>query len=161
MVILYPGTFDPITRGHQDLIRRGCRLCDKLIVAVAQSHSKGPLFSLEERVDMARAVVEEYGNVEVTVLEGLTVTFAEQVGADTLLRGLRAVSDFDYEFQLAGMNRKLNPEIETMFLTPDEKYSYVSSTLVREIARFGGDVSQFLHPDVLDAVLKKTRQSGK
>lgn len=154
MVILYPGTFDPITCGHFDLVRRGSRLCDKLIVAVAKSHSKNPLFGLEQRVDMARTVLAEFKNVEVTVLEGLTVDFASKVGADTLLRGLRAVSDFEYEFQLAGMNRKLSPDIETLFLTPDEKYSYVSSTLVREIARLGGDVSHFLHPTVLEALLE-------
>ncbi len=159
MVILYPGTFDPITCGHFDLVRRGSRLCDKLIVAVAGSHSKNPLFSLEQRVDMARTVLAEFKNVEVTVLEGLTVNFAAEVGADTLLRGLRAVSDFEYEFQLAGMNRKLSPEIETLFLTPDEKYSYVSSTLVREIAKLGGDVSHFLHPAVFDALQQVNAQT--
>lgn len=152
---MYPGSFDPITWGHIDLVRRAAGLCDKLMVGVAKNHSKAHVFNLDERMALSRAVFDEIGNVEVTPLDGLTVEAANRLGADTLLRGLRAVSDFEYEFQMAAMNRKLNPEVETLFLMPDEKYSYVSSSLVREIARLGGDVSHFLHPLVHDALLEK------
>ncbi len=152
MIVLYPGTFDPITHGHTDIVRRASNLASRVIVAVGSSGSKSPYFSLQQRVEMARHVLRELDNVEVCELEGLTVEFARKKGANTILRGLRVVSDFDYEFQLAGMNRKLAPDIETFFLTPDEKYAYLSSTLVREIARLGGDMSPFVDETVCAAL---------
>lgn len=144
---IYPGTFDPITKGHMDLIRRSCGLFDRVIVAVAASSEKGPMFTLQQRMDLVNAVTEQT-NVAVMPLQGLLVQFAQEHKARVIIRGLRAVSDFDYEFQLAGMNRKLAPDVETLFLTPDEKYSYISSSLVREIASLGGDVSEFVHEKV-------------
>ncbi|MEJ5211707.1 MAG: pantetheine-phosphate adenylyltransferase [Burkholderiales bacterium] len=144
--IVYPGSFDPITRGHEDLVRRAARLFDEVIVGVAESPNKRPFFSLEERVDMARAALAEVPGVRVLGFSGLLMKFMEEQGATVVLRGLRAVSDFEYELQLAGMNRKLNPAVETLFLTPSEQYMFVSASLVREIARLGGDVSEFVHP---------------
>lgn len=144
--IVYPGSFDPITRGHEDLVRRAARLFDEVIVGVAESPNKRPFFSLEERVDMARAALAEVPGVSVLGFSGLLMKFMEEQGATVVLRGLRAVSDFEYELQLAGMNRKLNPAVETLFLTPSEQYMFVSASLVREIARLGGDVSEFVHP---------------
>jgi pantetheine-phosphate adenylyltransferase len=149
---IYPGTFDPITNGHSDLISRAAALFDKVIVAVATSAGKGPRFSLEQRVDLARQVLANIGNVEIIAFDSLLVDVARQCQADVILRGLRAVSDFEYEFQLAGMNRRLAPEVETMFLTPAEKFAYISSSLVREIAALGGDVSEFVHPVVVEAL---------
>lgn len=144
--IVYPGSFDPITRGHEDLVRRAVRLFDEVVVAIAESPSKQPCFSLEERVDLARQVLADLPQVKVVGFSGLLMKFLEEQGATIVLRGLRAVSDFEYELQLAGMNRKLNPEVETLFLTPSEQYMFVSASLVREIARLGGDVSEFVHP---------------
>ncbi len=149
---IYPGTFDPITNGHLDLVRRGSRLFDRLIVAIADSGSKGPTFSLEERIDLAKAALMDLDNVEVVGFSILLAQFARDVGAKVLLRGLRAVSDFEYEFQLASMNRRLVPEVETMFLTPAEKYSFISASLVKEVARLGGNVKDFVHPVVLEAL---------
>ncbi|WP_455204159.1 pantetheine-phosphate adenylyltransferase [Kaarinaea lacus] len=146
---IYPGTFDPITKGHTDLVKRATHLFDRVIVAVAASPGKEPVFSLEERLTMANDALQGTENVDIMPLQGLLVDFARQQNARAILRGLRAVSDFDYEFQLAGMNRKLAPEIETFFLTPDEKYTYISSSLVREIAALGGDVSAFVHKNVM------------
>lgn len=146
---IYPGTFDPITKGHADLVKRATHLFDRVIVAVAASPGKEPVFSLEERLTMANDALRGTENVDIMPLQGLLVEFARQQNARAILRGLRAVSDFDYEFQLAGMNRKLAPEIETFFLTPDEKYTYISSSLVREIAALGGDVSAFVHKNVM------------
>ncbi len=143
-ICVYPGTFDPITNGHVDLIKRGARLFSRLIVAVAESPAKGPAFSLEQRLEFARLATAEFGNVEVMGFNILLARFMREVGAGVLLRGLRAVSDFEYEFQLASMNRRLNPEVETLFLTPAEQYSFISSSLVREVARLGGDVSDFV-----------------
>jgi len=155
---LYPGTFDPITNGHHDLVRRAARLFDKVVVAIAANPGKAPAFSLEQRVAMARAVLTDVPNVEVTGFAVLTVDFARQHGIQVILRGLRAVSDFEFEFQLATMNRHLGAgEVETMFLTPAEQYTFVSSSLVREIAALGGDVSSFVHPTVL-AELQKRRK---
>lgn len=151
---IYPGTFDPITKGHTDLIKRATKLFDKVIVAVAANPSKKPVFSLQERFGMAEKVMAGIDRVEVLALSGLLVEFARQYKAAAIIRGLRAVSDFDYEFQLAGMNRKLAPEVETLFLTPDEKFTYISSSLVREIAALGGDVSEFVHENVM-AELKR------
>ena len=152
MIVLYPGTFDPVTHGHTDLIRRATRLCDKVIVGVAESRGKEPCFPVKLRVAMLRAAVSDIERIEVCSFTGLTVDFAKNSGANAILRGLRAVSDFEYEFQLASMNRNLSPEIETIFLTPSEQYAFVSSSLVREIAALGGDVSHFVDPDVTKAL---------
>ncbi|PWV64531.1 pantetheine-phosphate adenylyltransferase [Plasticicumulans acidivorans] len=156
---LYPGTFDPLTNGHQDLIERGARMFDRLIVAVAANPGKGPMFSLEERVEHVREVVGHLPNVDVMGFDILLVNFAKQLGVNVILRGLRAVSDFEYEFQLASMNRRLHPAIETVFLTPAEQYSFISSTLVREVAKFGGDVSAFVSPIVDRALAEKLLRS--
>lgn len=144
--IVYPGSFDPITRGHEDLVRRAATLFDEVIVAVAESPVKKPVFSLEERVDMAREVLADLPRVRVVGFSGLLIRFLAEQDARVVLRGLRAVSDFEYELQLAGMNRRLDPEVETLFLTPSEQYMFISASLVREIARLGGDVSEFVHP---------------
>lgn len=150
--VLYPGTFDPITKGHTDLIERASRLFDQVVIAVAASPKKNPLFPLEQRVALAQEVTKHLPNVEVMGFSGLLAGFARTQQANVLLRGLRAVSDFEYEFQLANMNRQLAPEVESLFLTPSEKYSYISSTLVREIASLDGDVSKFVHPAVEQAL---------
>ena len=155
MKVVYPGTFDPFTRGHEDLVRRAARLFDDVVVAIADSAAKQPFFPASERIDMAREVLRPYANVEVLGFSSLLMEFVKAQGASVILRGLRAVSDFEYEFQMAGMNRNLYPEIETLFLTPDEKYMFVSATIVREIARFGGDVSKFVHPVVSEGLRRK------
>ncbi|MCG6964923.1 MAG: pantetheine-phosphate adenylyltransferase [Chromatiaceae bacterium] len=147
-IAVYPGTFDPITNGHSDLVLRAARLFDRVVVAVAKDTGKNPVCGIDERVDLARLALEGIDNVEVVPFEGLLVDFCRRYGAGIVIRGLRAVSDFEYEFQLASMNRRLAPEIETIFMTPAEQYSFISSTLVREIARLGGDVSEFVHPEV-------------
>jgi len=149
---IYPGTFDPVTNGHTDLIERATHLFDKVIVAVASATSKSPVFNLEERVALATEVLSPIKNVEVCGFEILLVDFMKQKDATVILRGLRAVSDFEYEFQLASMNRHLSDKIETVFLTPAEQYTFISSSLVREIARLGGDVSQFVNPKVVAAL---------
>lgn len=146
---VYPGTFDPITNGHTDLIERASRLFDKVIVAIAANPSKKPAFTLDERVKMAKTVTAHLSNVSIVGFDSLLVHFVRDNDAQVILRGLRAVSDFDYEFQLAGMNRRLDRDIETIFLTPAEKYAYISSSLVREIAALGGDVSEFVHRQVM------------
>jgi pantetheine-phosphate adenylyltransferase len=146
--VVYPGTFDPLTRGHEDLARRAAKLFDRVVIGVADSESKRPLFTVAERVDMARDVLAPLRNVEVVAFSSLLMDFVLGQGAGAILRGLRAASDFEYEFQMAGMNRILYPDVETLFLTPSEQYMFVSATIVREIARFGGDVSQFVHPAV-------------
>jgi pantetheine-phosphate adenylyltransferase len=156
-IAIYPGTFDPITNGHTDLIQRACRLFDTVVVAIAAGSSKTPLFSLEERVALARTVLADCDNVEVCGFDKLLVDFMRDKGAQVIVRGLRAVSDFEYEFQLASMNRHLYPEAETVFLTPAEQYAFISSSLVREIARLGGDVSAFVHPGVVAALNKRIR----
>ena len=151
---IYPGTFDPITNGHSDLIERATRLFDRTIVAVAASSKKSPRFNLDERIALAQGVLADLNGVEVVGFDNLLADFARQQEVNVILRGLRAVSDFEYEFQLAGMNRKLAPEIETMFLTPAEEYTFISSSLVREVSSLGGDVSQFVHP-MVDAALRQ------
>ena len=151
-IAIYPGTFDPITNGHTDLIHRAAKLFDKVIVAVAASTGKRPRFSLEQRVDLANKVLSHLDRVEIIEFDTLLVDFTRQCKADVILRGLRAVSDFEYEFQLAGMNRRLAPEVETMFLTPAEQFAYISSSLVKEIAALGGNVSEFVHPLVVEAL---------
>lgn len=145
---MYPGTFDPITRGHEDLVRRAAVLFDEVVIAIAASPEKTPLFALDERVALAREVLDSIPGVSVTGYEGLTVDFAREHNLRAILRGLRAVSDFEYEFQLATMNRHLTDQVETIFLTPTEHFTFVSSSLVREIAKLGGDVSSFVHPNV-------------
>jgi pantetheine-phosphate adenylyltransferase len=145
---VYPGTFDPITRGHEDLVRRATRLFDHVVVAVASSR-KSAVFSVDERVEMAREVLAGYSNVEVVGFSGLLMDFLRAHGARIIVRGLRAASDFEYEFQMAGMNRNLYPDVETVFLTPGEQYMFVSATMVREIALLGGDVSPFVNPLIL------------
>jgi len=153
--VIYPGTFDPLTLGHEDLVRRAARIFDHVQVAVADSQSKRPCFTPDERVALAREVLAVYPNVSVTRFSGLLTDFARKQGANVILRGLRAVSDFEYEFQLAGMNRNLHPDLETLFLTPSEQYLFISATLVREIALFGGDVSKFVHPLVAGRLAAK------
>ena len=152
---VYPGTFDPITLGHEDIVHRAAHLFDKVIVAVAGSTNKRTLFSLDERVALAESVFKDSENVKVVGFSGLLMKFVNDQGAQMVLRGLRAASDFEYEFQLAGMNRKLYPKLETLFLTPAEQYMFVSSTLVREVAMLDGDVAQFVSPSVKAAILNK------
>lgn len=153
---MYPGTFDPITLGHEDLVRRAAVLFDSVVVAIASNTgSKTPMFTADERVDMARAALADLVNVEVARYDGLTVDFARAHGLRVIVRGLRAVSDFEYEFQLANMNRHLTDEVETAFLTPTEKYTFISSSLVREVAELGGDVSEFVSPKVGKALLER------
>jgi len=149
---MYPGTFDPITNGHYDLLRRAAGIFERVVVAVAANPGKAPLFTLEQRVDLARKVLGDLRNVEVTGYTGLTVDFARQHGLRVVVRGLRAVSDFEFEFQLATMSRHLSDEVDYVFLTPTEQFNFISSTLVREIASFNGDVSQFVHPLVATAL---------
>ena len=157
---MYPGTFDPITLGHEDLVRRAARLYKKVVVAIAANPgSKEPMFTFEERVALAREALCDLDNVEVAGYEGLTVDFAREHGLAVIIRGLRAVSDFEYEFQLANMNRHLTDEVETVFLTPTEKYTFISSSLVREVACLGGDVTEFVSPKVKDALLERCGQT--
>jgi pantetheine-phosphate adenylyltransferase len=149
---MYPGTFDPITNGHQDLVRRAARLFDRVVVAIAASPGKTPLFSLDERIALAGEVLGDLDNVKIEGYEGLTVEHARSHGLGVVIRGLRAVSDFEYEFQLANMNRHLARDVETVFLTPAEQFTFISSSLVREVASLGGDVSEFVHPSVGEAL---------
>jgi pantetheine-phosphate adenylyltransferase len=155
---VYPGTFDPITNGHTDLVRRAASIFERVIVAIAANPNKAPLFPLEKRVSLARQVLAEIHNVEVMGYSGLTVDFAKQQSANVIVRGLRAVSDFEFEFQLANMSRHLSREVESVFLTPQEQFTFISSTLVREIAVLGGDVNEFVHP-IVAAELKKQRRA--
>jgi len=152
---MYPGTFDPFTNGHNDLVRRACRIFEHVVVAIAANPGKTPLFTLEQRVDLARRVLADVPNVEVRGYTGLTVDFARQQGLNVIMRGLRAVSDFEFEFQLATMSRHLNGEVETVFLTPTEQFNFISSTLIREIASLGGKVGEFVHPIVAEALQNK------
>jgi pantetheine-phosphate adenylyltransferase len=158
--VVYPGTFDPFTKGHEDLVRRAAKLFDRVVVGIADSESKRPMFTAAERIAMAREVLADYPNVEVMGFSGLLMDFVHSIGANVIVRGLRAVSDFEYEFQMAGMNRNLYPEVETLFLTPAEQYLFMSATIVREIARFGGNVSSFVHP-VVAARLKAKVTAAK
>ncbi len=157
---IYPGTFDPLTRGHEDLVRRAVKLFDTVVVAVADSRGKTPIFAPDERIAIAREVLGHYRNVEVVGFSGLLVAFVQQQKADVVIRGLRAVSDFEYEFQMAGMNRHLMPEVETIFMTPTDQYQFISGTLVREIALLGGDVSKFVAPQVQAWLDRKLVQLG-
>ena len=161
IIAVYPGTFDPMTLGHEDVVRRAAQLFSKVIVAVAAGHHKKALFSLEERLDMARASVKRFSNVEVETFSGLMRDFMLARNGKAMVRGLRAVTDFDYEFQLAGMNRTLMPDVETVFLTPSDKYQFISSTFVREIALLGGEVDKFVSPTVLERLMAKVRSLAK
>ena len=152
---VYPGTFDPMTLGHEDLMRRASQLFDKLLLAVAVGHHKRTMFTIDERLDIAREIAKPYGNIEVVAFRGLLCDFVVGNGGNVVVRGLRAVSDFEYEFQMAGMNRQLMPEVETLFLTPSDQYQFVSGTFVREIATLGGDVSKFVAPLVLDRLKER------
>jgi pantetheine-phosphate adenylyltransferase len=154
-VAVYPGTFDPLTRGHEDLVRRAAKLFKRVVVGIAASQSKRPFFSLEERVDIARELLASYPNVEVHGFDCLLMDFLRTQHASVIVRGLRAVSDFEYEFQMAGMNRNLYPDVETVFLTPGEQYMFISATMVREIASLGGDVSKFVQPQVVKRLADK------
>lgn len=157
-VALYPGTFDPLTNGHIDIVRRAVKLYDKLVIGIARNEDKRPLFSLDERVEMARDLTREYTGetvIEVRPFSGLLMHFAEEVGAGAIVRGLRAVSDFEYEFQMVGMNQRLNPDIETVFLMADPRHQAIASRLVKEIARLGGDITAFVPPAVKSRVLER------
>jgi pantetheine-phosphate adenylyltransferase len=157
---MYPGTFDPITLGHEDLVRRAASLYDRVVVAIAaHPGTKAPMFTFDERVELAKNALNDIDNVEVAGYRGLTVDFAVEHGLRVIIRGLRAVSDFEYEFQLANMNRHLTEEVETVFLTPTEKYTFISSSLVREVATLGGDVSEFVSPKVKSALMERCGRS--
>ncbi|MGE0557482.1 MAG: pantetheine-phosphate adenylyltransferase [Burkholderiales bacterium] len=157
---VYPGTFDPITLGHEDLVRRAARLFDHVVLAVADSRTKHPMFALAERIDMARDALGDVKNVSVTGFSGLLMNFVREHKAGVVLRGVRAVSDFDYEFQLAGMNRKMYPEVETVFMTPGEEHMFLSATLVREISVLGGDVSKFVSQPIAQRLKSKIKELG-
>ena len=156
MIAVYPGTFDPLTNGHTDLIRRAEQLFEKIIVGIAVVSGKEAFFSIDERVNRAKEVLADHGRVQVLAFDGLLVNFARECDAKVILRGLRAMSDFEYEFQLAGMNRTLAPELESVFMTPSEKYAFLSSSLVRQVASLGGDISAFVAPQVARAMLART-----
>jgi pantetheine-phosphate adenylyltransferase len=159
LTAVYPGTFDPMTLGHEDLMRRASRLFDRLVLAVAAGHHKRTMFTIAERLEMAREIARPYPNIEVMAFRGLLSHFVTEVGGKVVVRGLRAVSDFEYEFQMAGMNRQLMPEVETVFMTPGDHYQFVSGTFVREIANLGGDVSKFVAPSVLARLSERVSQS--
>ncbi len=152
---VYPGTFDPLTRGHEDIVRRAASIFSRVVIAVAANPNKAPMFNVDERVELARGVLAELPNVEITGYSGLTVHFARKHDPAVIVRGLRAVSDFEFEFQLASMGRHLQPDVETVFMVPKEKFTFISSTLVREIATLGGDISAFVHPLVVAAFKRK------
>ena len=158
--VVYPGTFDPFTRGHEDLVRRAARLFDRVVIGIADSESKRPFFTAAERIEMTREVLAPFANVEVRSFSGLLMDFVLAQEARVVMRGLRAVSDFEYEFQMAGMNRNLYPDVETLFLTPAEQYTFISSTIVREIAKFGGNVSGFVDPIVETRMRAKVAELG-
>jgi pantetheine-phosphate adenylyltransferase len=159
-VAVYPGTFDPLTSGHEDLVKRASSLFERVIIGVAESRSKRPMFSLAERVEIAREVLTGYPNIEIHGFDCLLMDFMRQHGASVIMRGLRAVSDFEYEFQMAGMNRNLYPDVETVFLTPSDQYMFVSATMVREIASLGGDVSKFVPAQVQQRLVTKFCQGN-
>jgi pantetheine-phosphate adenylyltransferase len=160
VIAVYPGTFDPLTRGHEDLVRRAANIFDKLVVGVADSRNKKPFFTAVERVEIAREVLSHYPNVQVEGFSGLLKDFVRTHKARVIVRGLRAVSDFEYEFQMSGMNRYLLPDVETLFMTPTEQYQFISGTLVREIAQLGGDISKFVFPSVEKWLIAKVQQMG-
>ena len=155
VIALYPGTFDPITLGHEDIVRRAARMFDQVVVAVASAHHKKTMFTLEERLSLTREALQDCPNVQIKTFDGLVIDFAASLGATTMVRGIRSMTDFDYEFQLAGMNRRLAPKIDTVFLNTLDVYQCISSTLVREVNNLGGDVTQFVSPSVLRFMLLK------
>lgn len=159
-VAVYPGSFDPVTLGHYDIIVRSAQIMDRLVIGVLHNGAKHPLFSIEERVEMLKSVTADLANVEIQCFDGLTIEFARQNHANVMIRGLRAVTDFEYELQLAQTNRVIAPEIDTMFLATSLKYSYLSSSIVKEIASLGGDISEFLHPQIAERVLAKYKSPG-
>jgi len=159
LIAVYPGTFDPMTLGHEDLMRRACGLFDRLLLAVAAGHHKRTMFTIDERIDIAKELAQQYKNVEVVAFRGLLRDFVVENGGKVVVRGLRAVSDFEYEFQMAGMNRQLMPEVETIFMTPSDQFQFVSGTFVREIATLGGDVSKFVAPSVLRRLQERLTHS--
>ena len=158
LIAVYPGTFDPMTLGHEDLMRRACGLFDKLLLAVAAGHHKRTMFTIDERIDIAKEIAQPYKNVDVIAFRGLLSDFVVGNGGRVVIRGLRAVSDFEYEFQMAGMNRQLMPDVETVFMTPSDQFQFVSGTFVREIASLGGDVSKFVAPSVLRRLKERVAQ---
>ncbi len=158
--LVFPGTFDPITKGHLDIITRSLHLCDHLYVAIAESSRKQPVFSIEERVELARLATTTFSNITVEAFDGLVVSYVEQKKAHAVIRGLRAFSDFEYELQMAMINRKLHPDIETLFLIPNEEYSYLTSSAIKELAIFGADVKQFVPPDVAASLLKRYKKTS-
>jgi len=158
---VYPGTFDPITRGHEDIVRRAAHIFDQVVVAIAANPNKAPTFAIEQRVELARGVLADIPNVEVIGYQGLTVEFARERNLSVIVRGLRAVSDFEFEFQLANMGRYLQPDIETVFMVPKEKFTFISSTLVREIATLGGDITPFVHPLVQQAFRERLERKAQ
>ena len=158
---IYPGSFDPVTRGHYDIICRSCKIVDKLIVGVLNNKAKMPLFSVEERVKMLKEVTKDLPNVEIIPFDGLLVDFAEQIGADVVIRGLRAITDFEYELQMAQTNRVLAPDVDTVFLTTSLEYAYVSSTIMKEVARFGGDLAKFAPPEIIQALHSKMQEQNE
>ncbi len=154
---IYPGTFDPITHGHTDIIRRSLRVFDKVVVAIAPNPGKHPLFTMKERLEMVNLVVKDLGQVQVATFEGLLVEYVERSGAHAIIRGLRAISDFEHEFQMALINRKLAKQVETVFLMPSEEYSYLSSTIIKDVAAHGGSLTEFLHPEVARRLQERVR----
>lgn len=159
-IAIYPGSFDPITKGHADIVKRAAAVFDKVIVAVSINSQKVPLFSIEERIELAKKVFVDYGNVEVATFSGLLAEFAKSVGAKTIIKGLRAVSDFEYEFQMAHMNKKLNPDVETMFMMSNQKYSYLSSSIVKEVGKLGGDLTDLVPEQIIDEIYKRLRRKS-
>jgi pantetheine-phosphate adenylyltransferase len=158
---VYPGSFDPITNGHLDIIARGLSVFDEVTIAILLNPEKQPLFTVDERVEIIGEAFAGESRIKVDTFSGLLVDYAEKIGATVIVRGLRAVSDFEYEFQMAGMNRNLFPEVETLFLTPSEEYTFISATIVREIAKFGGDISHFVHPDVAARIRARVAELAK
>ena len=159
-IAIYPGSFDPITNGHVDILKRAAVVFDKVIIAVSVNSQKVPLFSIEERVELARSIFSDYKNVEVATFTGLLAEYAKSVGAKTIIKGLRAVSDFEYEFQMAHMNKKINPDVETMFMMSNQKYSYLSSSIVKEVGRLGGDLTDLVPEQIIDEIYKRLRRKS-
>ena len=159
-IAIYPGSFDPITNGHADIVKRAAGIFDKVIVAVSINNQKTPLFSIEERIELAKIVFSDFDNVEVDTFTGLLADYAKNVGAKTIVKGLRAVSDFEYEFQMAHMNKKLYPEVETMFMMSNQKYSYLSSSIVKEVGKLGGDLSGLVPEKIIDVIYKRLRRKS-
>ena len=159
-IAIYPGSFDPITNGHVDILKRAAAVFDKVIIAVSINSQKVPLFSIEERVELAQKIFCDYKNVEVATFSGLLAEYAKQVGAKTIIKGLRAVSDFEYEFQMAHMNKKINPNVETMFMMSNQKYSYLSSSIVKEVGKLGGDLTDLVPEQIIDEIYKRLRRKS-